>query len=122
MLLLKVWNHWEDKARVTIYDELAGHLLAATATTTKQGFLNLLLKRLGIRSLTEKADTGLDAVDLLDLFSDEELLQTIRAEHQYILAVFRKLKDDDRDFAKSPAMLAARQAGKAKKGGVLNLF
>lgn len=122
LLLLKVWNRWEDKARVTIYDELAGHLLAATATTTKQGFFNLLLKRLGIRSLTEKAATGLDAVDLLDLFSDEELLQTIRAEHQYILAVFRKLKDDDRDFAKSPAMLAARKAGKVKKGGVLNLF
>jgi len=94
LMLLRIWDRMENKGRVTIYDEVTGHLLSATSCATKEEFLNRLCEKLGIRSVTSKDSGQLDLVDILDLFDDYELMETIKREYQYIMVVFRKLKDD----------------------------
>lgn len=100
LLLLRLWQKMEDKARVTIYSEIAATLVVASSQRNKESMLNFLCQRLGIRQITTAPDGHFDVVDILELFNDEELSQLIREEHQYIIAVFRKLKDEDKDWQK----------------------
>lgn len=115
LILIQLWDRMEDKSRITIYDEIASKLLASSAAQTKFEFLNLMCKKLGIRSITKKDDgQSLDVVDLLDLFSDEELLQLIRNEHQFIIATFRKLKDENILFKQAQRDPVQARKAKAK--------
>jgi len=113
-LLIKLWNKMEDKGRVTIYDEVAAKLISSTSVRSKEDFLNTICQKLEIRQITQKEDGRFDVIDILELFDDEELLQVIRDEHQYIMAVFRKLKDDTVNWDK--------ENGKKKKVTSLTLF
>lgn len=115
LILIQLWNRMDNKSRVTIYDEIASKLLASSSAQTKFQFLNLMCQKLGVRSITQKDDgQSLDVVDLLDLFSDEELLQLIRDEHQFIIATFRKLKDENILFKQATKDPAQAKKAKAK--------
>lgn len=101
LILIKLWDKMPSKGRVTIYDEIADHLLSSASASSKYEFLNLLSAKLKVRSITEsETKSKMDITDLLNLFSDEELLDLIRNEHQYIIAVFRQLKDNKKTFEK----------------------
>ena len=85
----------DNKARVTIYEEVASKLLASTAVRTKEEFLQTICRKLEIREVTTDANRRFDVVDILELFDDYELLSLIRLESQYIMSMFRKIKDEN---------------------------
>lgn len=89
-ILLNVWKNidWDNMSNMrimNIYDEFSNKLLASTGVRTKEQFLNKLCEKWGIRSLTDDS-----IIDLLDSFNDEELLETIRQEYQYLILLIRK--------------------------------
>jgi len=94
LLLFRLWDKMQDKARPSIYEEISSKLLASTAVRNKQEFLQMLCRRLNIREATVDASRRFDVVDILELFDDAELLQMVRIESQYIMALFRKMKDE----------------------------
>lgn len=100
-LLLKIWDNIENKNRPTIYNEFSSHIISSTAVASKQEFLNVLCDKLEIRQLTSKPSANFDVFDLLELFEGRDLMQTIQNEHQYIMLIFRKFKDETIDFQKS---------------------
>lgn len=95
LLLVRLWDKMQDKARVTIYEEVAAKLLSATAVRTKEEFLQRITQKLQIREVTVDANRRFDVVDILELFDDYELLSIIRKESQYIMSMFRKIKDEN---------------------------
>lgn len=89
-VLLNVWRNidWDGvggSRLMTIYDEFASKLLASTGVRTKEQFLNKICEKWGIRSLTDDK-----VIDLMDMFSDEELLECIRQEYQYLVLLLRR--------------------------------
>ena len=93
-ILLNVWRNidWDsigNQRLMSIYDEFSSKLLASTGVRTKEQFLNKICQKWGIRSLTDQS-----IVDLLDLFESDELLETIRKEHQYLVLLMRKITKD----------------------------
>jgi hypothetical protein len=100
LLLVRLWDKMHDRARMTIYEEFASKLLASTAVRTKEEFLQAICRKLNIREATADYNRRFDCVDILELFDDYELLSTIRAESQYIMAMFRKIKDENIDWHK----------------------
>lgn len=100
LLIFRLWDKMEDKARVTIYEEVSSKLLASTAVRTKEEFLQVICKKLQIREVTVGANRRFDVIDILELFDDYELLNLIRNESQYIISMFRKMKDDTLAWSK----------------------
>lgn len=95
LLLFRLWDKMGDKARVTIYEEVASKLLSSTAVRTKEEFLQTVCRKLEIREVTVDSNRRFDVVDILELFDDYELLSLIRSESMYIMAMFRKIKDEN---------------------------
>lgn len=95
LLLLRLWSKLENKNRITVYEELASKLLSSTAVRTKEEFLQVMCRKLEIREVTTSDNRRFDVVDILELFDDYELLELIRRESQYIISMFRKIKDDN---------------------------
>lgn len=95
LLVLRLWDKMDNRARVTIYEEIASKLLASTAVRTKEEFLQTICIKLEIREVTTDKNRRFDVVDILELFDDYELLSTIRLESQYIMSMFRKIKDEN---------------------------
>jgi len=95
LLIFRLWDKMDNRARVTIYEEVASKLLASTAVRTKEEFLQTICRKLEIREVTTDKNRRFDVVDILELFDDYELLNTIRLESQYIMSMFRKIKDEN---------------------------
>lgn len=90
-ILYAVWKSidWDSVGRsrlMNIYDEFSGKMLASTGVRTKEQFLTRICQKWGIRSLK-----GDDVLDLLDKFNDDEFLQTVRDECQYLILLLRKI-------------------------------
>lgn len=100
LLIFRLWDKMNDKARMTIYEEVASKLLASTAVRTKEEFLQTITRKLQIREVTVDANRRFDVVDILELFDDYELLNLIRKESQYIMSMFRKIKDENIAWSK----------------------
>lgn len=94
LLLFRLWDKMDDRARVTIYDEIAGKLLASASSPNKEEFLQTICKKLKIREVTTDLNRRFDVVDILELFDDYEFLDMVRRESQYIMTMFRKIKDE----------------------------
>lgn len=94
LLLLRLWDKMDDRARVTIYDEIAGKLLSSSSCPNKEEFLQTICKKLKIREVTTDLNRRFDVVDILELFDDYEFLDMVRRESQYIMTMFRKIKDE----------------------------
>lgn len=94
LLLLRLWDRMPNKDRPTIYEELASKVLASTSAPNKEEFLQVLCRRLDIRESTSNYNPRFDVVDILDLFDDEELLTLFRKESQYIIQIFRRIKNE----------------------------
>lgn len=93
-IFLNVWKNidWDGVASsrlMTIYDEFASKLLASTGVRTKEQFLNKICEKWGIRSLTDDK-----VIDIMDMFNDEELLECIRQEYQYLVLLLRRRTKD----------------------------
>lgn len=93
-VLLNVWRNidWDGIGGgrlMTIYDEFASKLLASTGVRTKEQFLNKICEKWRIRSLTEDK-----LIDIMDMFNDEELLECIRQEYQYLVLLLRRKTKD----------------------------
>lgn len=71
--------------RLKIYDEFSSKMLAATKVRTKFQFLNELCRLFNIRSLS---DTYIS--DILQRFSDDELLNLVREEQQFLILLLRE--------------------------------
>lgn len=95
LLLVRIWDKMDNKNRVTIYEEVASKLLSSVSVRTKEEFLQTLCRKLEIREITTDANRRFDVVDILELFDDQELLDLIRHESQYIMSMFRKIKDEN---------------------------
>ena len=95
LLVMRMWDKMSDKARVTIYEEVASKLLASTSVRSKYEFLQVFARKLEIRETTVDANRRFDVVDILELFDSAELLEMIRRESQYVMSLFRKFKDDN---------------------------
>jgi CRISPR/Cas system CSM-associated protein Csm3 (group 7 of RAMP superfamily) len=99
LLYLKLWDEIPDKGRLTIYDEFQSKTLHAAYSSSKEAWLTSFCKSFQIVSVTEKfVESNLTIVSLLNLFSDEEFLDTIRNENQFLVHNFRNLKDAQRAF------------------------
>lgn len=110
-LLLKMWDKMENKDRYTIYEEIGGKLLASAHSRSKYEFLESLSARLEVRSVSMSlANNELTIIDIIDMFDDYELLETIRNGSIYIVAYFRQLKEviaEELKTAKTSPTLAA---------------
>lgn len=89
-ILVNVWKNidWDaigNRRLMTIYDEFSSKLVASTGVRTKEQFLNKICQKWGIRSLNDE-----NIVDLINMFHDDELLETIRQENQYLVLLLRK--------------------------------
>lgn len=90
-ILYAVWKgiDWDSVGRsrlMNIYDEFSGKMLASTGVRTKEQFLTRICQKWGIRSLKDD-----DVLDLLDKFNDDEFLDTVRNECQYLILLLRKI-------------------------------
>lgn len=83
------FNSMSKSRLLGIWDEFASKLIVSTSCRSKYEFLNNLCAMFDIRSLTDDY-----IVEMIDLFDDEEFLSTIRNEHQYLVLMLRKLRDD----------------------------
>jgi hypothetical protein len=101
LLLLRLWDKMDNKARVTIYEEIASKLLYASTASTKESFLQILAEKLDIREISTDKNRRFDVVDILELFDDYELLELVRRNSQYIVALFRKIKDNNFSWKKN---------------------
>jgi hypothetical protein len=99
LFLLRIWDKMpvENRSgRATIYEEFSSKVYTCSSAKDKYSFLQLLTKRLGIREITlAQENRRFDVVDILSLYSDQELLSEFRNNHQYIIALFRKIKDEN---------------------------
>lgn len=89
-ILLNVWRNINfetmPKSRLLgIWDEFSSKLITSTGCRTRYEFINLICEKFDIRSLTDDY-----VAEMIDLFSDEEFLETIRNENQYLVLRLRK--------------------------------
>lgn len=92
-LLYLLWDKMEQKNRVTIYWEITNHLSSCASAKTIYELVQRLSMKLKIKECTTNNEHSFDIVDTIELFSYEELIQLIRFESMYIVALFRKIKD-----------------------------
>jgi len=93
-ILLNVWRNINfetmPKSRLLgIWDEFSSKLITSTECRTRYEFINLICQKFDIRSLTDDY-----VVEMIDLFSDDEFLETIRNENQYLVLRLRKFIND----------------------------
>jgi len=74
----------DSMRRMKIYDEFASKMLASTTTKSKHQFLDKICAKFDIRSLKDES-----IVRMIDMFDDEEFLDMIRTQHQYIILLLR---------------------------------
>jgi len=89
-ILLAVYKSIDKDLKASnygFYDAYASKILAATGVKTRYEFLTELCKSCGVRTIVEKDNSAV--IKAIDIFSDEELLQTIRSEHQYLMLMLR---------------------------------
>lgn len=89
-ILLSVYRSIDQDLKSSnygFYDAYASKILAATGVRTRYEFLTELCKSCGVRTIADK-DNG-SVMKSINVFSDEELLQTIRSEHQYLMLMLR---------------------------------
>lgn len=78
------WQGMDKNRLMGIWDEIYSKLIKACYVSNKYQFLEKFCKSLDVRSI------GDNAIDILDTFSDYELLDTIRQEAQIILLKLRR--------------------------------
>lgn len=90
-ILIGVYKSIDDKLKKDnygYYEAFASIVLAATCCRNKYEFLNILCKKSGIRMTQSKYDD--EIIRSLNMFEhDDELLETIRNEHQYLMLMLR---------------------------------
>jgi hypothetical protein len=75
-------------ANYGFYDSFANKAKASTQCQDKYAFLNQLCESCGVESISDKyADCVRETIDL---FEDNELLETIRSEHQFLILRLRE--------------------------------
>lgn len=100
-ILFHVWKcidfeSFSKMRLMNIWDEYSSKVLAATSVRTKEQFLNILTAKMGIRSLAN--DYSELITELLSRFNDDEFLQIVRDELQYLILKLRiETKKKDRD-------------------------
>lgn len=92
-ILLKLWEKMDKKDRFTIYEEITGKLLASAYSRSKYEFIESLCAKLEVRSATVPNQSELSIVDVIDMFSDYELLDLVRNGSIYIVAYFKQIKE-----------------------------
>jgi hypothetical protein len=102
MILEEIWRKidFEDmkgNRRLRIWDEFSSKLLAATRVRTRFQFLNELARMFNIKSLSNPKIS-----DIIQRFSDDEFLNLIREEQQFLVLLLRNkrqaIKEDIQDF------------------------
>lgn len=93
-IILNVWKNIDfdsmSNSRIMgIWDEFSSKLISSTSVRTRFQFLNELCSKFDVRSLTDDY-----IVEMIDLFNDDEFLETIRNEYQYLALRLRKLVKD----------------------------
>jgi hypothetical protein len=93
-ILLEVWKHIDfenmsNTRMMKIYNEFTSKVLAATSVRTKEEFINKLCEKFGIRSLSNP-----DIVKKLNKFDNDEFLDLLREETQYLILIMRAIKQD----------------------------
>ena len=78
--------------KMKIWDEFSSKVLAATGVRTRFQFVNELCHAFNIRSLRD-----LGVTDILQRFGDDEFLQTIRDELQFLILLLRKKRKDAKE-------------------------
>lgn len=77
--------------RMKIWDEFSGKVSAAAHSRTKAEFLNMLAASFDI-----KAIKNIRVLELLNKFSDDEFLMLVREEHQLLILMLRKYREDSK--------------------------
>lgn len=96
-ILLNVWRNINfdsisNSRMMGIWDEFSSKLVASTSCRTRLQFLNDICAKWDVRSLSDDY-----IVEMLDLFNDDEFLETIRNEYQYLTLKLRKLIKDQKE-------------------------
>jgi len=96
-ILLNVWRNINfdsisNSRMMGIWDEFSSKLVASTSCRTRMQFLNMICSKWDVRSLSDDY-----IVEMLDLFNDDEFLETIRNEYQYLTLKLRKLIKDQKE-------------------------
>ena len=90
------WDNVKSQRLMTIYDEFTSKLLASATVQNKQEFINKYCERLGIVSLSNP-----EIIRTLEKFYDEEFLQLIRNEYQYLVLLLRARIESEKEKKKS---------------------
>lgn len=117
LIVIKFWYMMDDKARTSIYEEVASHLLSCTGVPNIAQFLNRFAEKLGVRDYSERTIDGktdapeqkFTVLQLASLFEDDEFLEIIRKESLYIMAFFREIKDAQSVYKKSAEKMTPKQ-------------
>lgn len=99
LVLFRIYRAVADTGRMTILNEFSDAVEFAAYQPTIQDFLEKVTARLEL-NLNKVKDNGLNEtigiIDLLDCFAhDLDFLIPLRREHQFIMLLFRKMKDVD---------------------------
>lgn len=89
-ILLAVYKAIDQDLKASnygFYDAFASKIISSTGVRTRYEFLTELCKSCGVRTIPD--NENLQVMSAIDSFSDEELLQTIRSEHQYLMLMLR---------------------------------
>jgi CRISPR/Cas system CSM-associated protein Csm3 (group 7 of RAMP superfamily) len=92
-ILEEIWKkiNFEDMVptrRMKIWDEFATKMLAATRVRTRFQFLNEFAKSFNIKALSDP-----NISDLIQRFSNNELLTLLRDEQQFLILLLRNKRD-----------------------------
>lgn len=92
LLLYRIYELIEDKARMSIHDEFSDAVAIAAKWQTKGEFIEILTRKMEISLNKIRYDGRLTVLDLLNAFEDDaDLLQEIRDEHQYLMIRFKMI-------------------------------
>lgn len=97
-IILAVYRSIDQKLKESYYgyyDPYSRRLLSATGVRTKQEFLTRICDLCGVVSIADKHSR--DVLAALDAFADAELMETIRAEIQYLMLMLRDAVQNKRD-------------------------
>lgn len=92
-ILEEIWRkiNFEDMSssrRMRIWDEFSTKMLAATRVRTRLQFLNEFARSFNVKSLSNP-----NISDLIQRFSDEELLTLLREEQQFLILLLRNKRE-----------------------------
>lgn len=92
LLFYRIYELIEDKARFGIHDEYGDAIAVASKWNTKGEFLEIITRKLEIGLNKIRNDGRLSVLDLFNAFEDDnDLLQEIRNEHQYLMFRFKMI-------------------------------